>query len=123
PGPLTLVLPLRADAGDMVHPLVTAGLDTLALRQPRRLACELAAAHGRPLAAPSANSSGRISPTAAAHVAADLGARIPLIVDGGPCAVGLESTIVKVVDGRIRLLRPGGVPAGKIEEAAGIELL
>jgi len=120
PGPLTLVLPLRADAA--VHPLVTAGLDTVALRMPRGFAAGLIAALGRPLAAPSANSSGRVSATTAEAVVADLGGRIPLVVDGGATPVGLESTIVRVADGRIALLRPGGVAADEIEAAAGIAL-
>lgn len=120
PGPLTLVLPLRADAA--VHPLVTAGLDTVALRMPRGFAAGLIAALGRPLAAPSANSSGRVSATTAEAVVADLGGRIPLVVDGGATTVGLESTIVRVADGRIVLLRPGGVAADEIEAAAGIPL-
>ncbi len=117
PGPLTLVLPLRASSA--IHPLVTAGLDTIALRMPKGFGAELIAALGRPLAAPSANSSGRVSATTATAVAADLGARIPLIVDGGPTPVGLESTIVKVEGDRVRLLRPGGVPADEIERIAG----
>lgn len=117
PGPLTIVLPLRPQSG--VHPLVTAGLDTLALRCPRGFAAELIARLGRPLAAPSANSSGRVSATTAAHVQADLGGRIPLIVDGGATPVGLESTIVMVERDRLRLLRPGGVAAEEIEAAAG----
>lgn len=121
PGPLTLVLPLRADSS--VHPLVTAGLDTLALRCPRGFAAELIARLGRPLAAPSANSSGRVSATTAAHVAADLGDRIPLIVDGGPTPVGLESTILKVEDGEPRLLRPGGTPLEEIETLIGRPVL
>src|SRR4029453_2731311 len=75
------------------------------------------------LAAPSANSSGRISATTAEAVAADLGARISLIVDGGATPVGPESTIVKVEDGKVRLLRPGGIAAGEIELAAGMKLL
>jgi L-threonylcarbamoyladenylate synthase len=113
PGPLTLVLKLRRDAG--IHPLVTAGLDTVALRMPMGFGAELIAALGRPLAAPSANSSGRVSATTAAAVEADLGSRIALIVDGGPTAVGLESTIVKVEGGLVRLLRPGGIAAEEIE--------
>ena len=117
PGPLTLVLTLGE--GSTIHPLVTAGLDTIALRMPRGFGAELIAALGRPLAAPSANSSGRISATTAAAVAADLGARIPLVVDGGATLVGLESTIVKVEGDRVRLLRPGGVPADEIERIAG----
>lgn len=120
PGPLTLVLPLRADA--TVHPLVTAGLETVALRMPRGFASGLIAALGRPLAAPSANSSGRVSATTAEAVAADLGGRIPLVVDGGATPVGLESTIVRVVGDRVVLLRPGGVAADDIEAAAGLPL-
>src|SRR5690606_9735194 len=82
PGPLTLVLPLAK--GSRIHPLVTAGLDTVALRMPQGFGAELIAHFGRPLAAPSANSSGRITSTTAQAVEADLGQRIPLIVDGGP---------------------------------------
>lgn len=118
PGPLTLVLPLGPDS--TIHPLATAGLDTVGIRVPKGFAGELIRAFGRPLAAPSANSSGKISPTTARHVDADLGDRIDLIIDGGPCPVGVESTIVKVEDGRIRLLRPGGVPVEAIEEATGL---
>lgn len=121
PGPLTLVVPLRAGSG--IHPLTTAGLDTIALRMPKGFGGELIAHLGRPLAAPSANSSGKISATTAAAVAADLGSRIPLVVDGGQTPVGLESTIVKVEDGRPRLLRPGGISAEELEEAAGTKLV
>jgi L-threonylcarbamoyladenylate synthase len=121
PGPLTLVLPQRP--GNGIHPLVTAGLDTIALRMPKGFGGKLIAGLGRPLAAPSANSSGKISATTAEAVAADLGARIRLVVDGGATPVGLESTIVKVDDGRLRLLRPGGIAAEEIEAAAGMKLL
>lgn len=117
PGPLTLVVPL-ADASP-VHPLVTAGLDTVALRMPRGFARDLIARLGRPLAAPSANSSGKVSCTTAQAVEADLGARIGLIVDGGATPVGLESTILKIEDGRPVLLRPGGVTVEEIEAALG----
>ncbi|MDW6020871.1 L-threonylcarbamoyladenylate synthase [Mesorhizobium sp. BAC0120] len=117
PGPLTLVLPLKEKAS--IHPLVTAGLDTVAVRMPRGFGAELIAALGRPLAAPSANSSGRISATTAEAVEADLGPRIPLIVDGGQTPVGLESTIVKVEGDSLRLLRPGGIAAEEIEKVAG----
>ncbi len=120
PGPLTLVLPQRADSG--IHPLVTAGLGTIALRMPRGFGGELIARLGRPLAAPSANSSGRISGTTAQAVAADLGDRIRLVVDGGATPVGLESTILKVEDGKLRLLRPGGIAAEEIEAVAGAKL-
>ena len=120
PGPLTLVLPLLPNSS--IHPLATAGLDTIALRMPRGFGGELIARLGHPLAAPSANSSGRISATTAQAVAGDLGARIPLIVDGGPTPVGLESTIVKADGARLRLLRPGGIAAEEIEAVAGMEL-
>ena len=117
PGPLTLVVPLREGAA--VSPLVTAGLETVGLRMPVGFAAKLIAATGRPLAAPSANSSGRVSATSAEAVAADLGGRIPLVVDGGSTPVGVESTIVKVENGRVRLLRPGGVRAAYIAARAG----
>lgn len=120
PGPLTLVLPLREASG--IHPLVTAGLDTIALRMPRGFASGLIERLGRPLAAPSANRSGRVSATTAAAVAEDLGERICLVVDGGPTPVGVESTILKVEGGKLRLLRPGGVTADEIEKAAGMPL-
>lgn len=118
PGPLTLVVPLKPDAG--IHPLVTAGLDTIALRMPRGFGAKLIAALGSPLAAPSANTSGRISSTSAEAVAADLGTRIRLVVDDGATPVGLESTILKVEDGKVRLLRPGGVTAAEIGAATGM---
>jgi L-threonylcarbamoyladenylate synthase len=112
PGPLTLVLPLRRDSG--IAGIVTAGLDHIALRVPAHPAMRaLLDASGRPLAAPSANASGRISPTRAAHVLASLDGRIPLILDGGPASVGLESTIVAVDEaGSLRLLRHGPVDLG-----------
>ncbi|MCO5072752.1 MAG: L-threonylcarbamoyladenylate synthase [Rhizobiaceae bacterium] len=113
PGPLTMVLPLAKNSP--LHPLVTAGLDTVALRSPRGFGGELIAALGRPLAAPSANSSGRVSGTSAQAVADDLGDRIPMVVDGGPTPVGVESTIIKVEDAQVLLLRPGGLPAEDIE--------
>ena len=117
PGPLTLVLPLREGHG--LHPLVTAGLDTVAIRMPRDFASEVIEELGRPLAAPSANSSGRISATTAQAVEADLGDKIKLIADGGRTPVGVESTILKVTPQGIRMLRPGGVTAGEIEAALG----
>ena len=121
PGPLTLVLTLREDYG--IHPLVTAGLDTVAIRMPQGFARELIAALGRPLAAPSANSSGRISATTAGAVNDDLGGRIGLIADGGPTPVGLESTIVKAGPEGVRILRPGGVATDEIEAALGVKAL
>lgn len=117
PGPLTLVLPLRPGA---VSPLVTAGLDTVAVRMPDHpLALRLIAAAGAPLAAPSANRSGRPSPTTAQHVMEDLGGRIAGVLDGGPAGIGLESTVVRVDnEGRIHVLRPGGVTAAELRAAA-----
>ncbi len=117
PGPLTLVLPLREDAG--ISALVTAGQDTIALRMPVGVARTIAASLGRPLAAPSANPSGRLSATTASDVKAGLGTRISLIVDGGPARIGVESTIVRVCQDDITLLRPGGVPVEDIARAAG----
>jgi len=107
PGPLTLVLPKRA--GAPISKLVSAGLDTLAVRLPAApVAQALLRTVGRPIAAPSANRSGQISPTRAPHVTADLGGRIAAVVDGGPCSVGLESTILGLA-GAPTLLRPGGI--------------
>lgn len=118
PGPLTLVLPLRADAG--IASLATAGLDTIALRMPAHPVMQaLLAATGLPLAAPSANASGGISPTCADHVRASLGERAPMILDAGPTAHGLESTIVQVKDGVATILRPGPITA---ETLAGLKL-
>jgi len=120
PGPLTLILPLAPGSG--IHELALAGLDTVALRMPQGFGAQLAGGLGCPLAAPSANTSGRVSPTTAEAVAADLGALVPLIVDGGPTAIGLESTIVKVEDERLLLLRPGGIAAELIEAATRLPL-
>lgn len=117
PGPLTLVLPLRPDAP--IAGLVTAGLSTVAIRVPQHRAMQaLLAATGKPLAAPSANASGSISPTRAAHVAASLAGRIPLIIDDGATSGGIESTIV-AVGPQPRLLRPGPVSAAEIEREIG----
>src|SRR5690606_36759344 len=121
PGPLTLVLKARKDSP--VHPLVTAGLDTVAIRAPRGIAAEISARIGRPLAAPSANPSGKLSPTSAHAVATSLGGEIALIIDGGPTQIGVESTIVRVDGERVRILRPGGVTADEIEAVTGIALL
>jgi len=120
PGPLTIVLPVRPGA---VSPLVTAGLDTVAVRVPgHAVARELIALAGVPVAAPSANRSGRPSPTSAAHVLEDLAGRIDGIVDGGSAEVGLESTVAAVDrQGRVRILRPGGVTAEDLE-AAGFQV-
>ena len=117
PGALTLVLPLRPDAG--ISALVTAGLTTLAVRVPDHpVAQGLLRAFGGPVAAPSANPSGRISPTTAAHVMAGLAGRIGGVVDGGACGVGVESTIVDVTGDPV-LLRAGGVAAEALEAALG----
>jgi L-threonylcarbamoyladenylate synthase len=117
PGPLTLVLPLAPAAG--LAAAVTAGLPTVALRVPAHpVARALLDAFGGPLAAPSANPSGRVSPTTAAHVLDGLGGRIAAVIDAGPCPVGLESTIVGLA-GEARLLRPGGLPAEAIEACLG----
>lgn len=125
PGALTLVLPLRADAG--IASLVTAGLETVAIRVPAApVARELLACFGGPLAAPSANASGRISPTSAAHVLdpdGGLDGRIAAVLDAGPCPVGVESTIIGWQGDRPALLRPGGLPAEAIEAALGQPLL
>ncbi len=108
PGPLTLVVPLRPDAG--IASLVTAGLPTIALRAPAHRAMRaLLQATGRALAAPSANASGSISPTRAEHVLNSLGGRIELIVDDGPCPLGIESTIVAATGGPLRRLRTGPI--------------
>lgn len=120
PGPLTLVLPLREEAG--ISPLVTAGLATVAVRVPAHpVAQGLLRAFGGPLAAPSANPSGKVSPTRAAHVLAGLSGRIAAVVDGGACAVGVESTILGL-DGPPALLRPGGVTVEALEQALGTPL-
>jgi L-threonylcarbamoyladenylate synthase len=108
PGPLTLVVPLKP--GAPIASLVTAGLPTIGLRVPAHAVMQaLLRATDRPLAAPSANASGSISPTRASHVLASLGGRIPLILDAGPCHQGLESTIIAVTGGPLRLLRPGPI--------------
>ena len=118
PGPLTLVVPLRAAAG--IASLVTAGLSTIALRVPAHPAMQaLLQATGKPLAAPSANASGSISPTRADHVLKSLGGRIPLIIDAGPTERGLESTIVAATGGRLRLLRRGPLDIAEAIQTEG----
>lgn len=115
PGALTLVLP--AKPGGQVSDLARAGLDTIAIRWPAHYAAAaLITAFGRPLVAPSANLSGHVSPTRADHVIADLGDRIDLVLDGGPCQVGMESTIIGVEGDELVLLRPGGIPTELITE-------
>jgi L-threonylcarbamoyladenylate synthase len=120
PGPLTLVLPKTESC--TVADLATAGLDTVAIRVPAHpVARDILRALGRPVVAPSANLSGHVSPTTAEHVESDLAGRIDLIVDGGPVAVGVESTIIGCLEAPI-LLRPGGLPREAIERVIGREL-
>ncbi|WP_458757261.1 L-threonylcarbamoyladenylate synthase [Afipia sp. TerB] len=117
PGPLTLVLPKAPDCP--VADLATAGLDTIAIRVPAHpVARDILRALGKPVVAPSANLSGHVSPTDAAHVQHDLAGRIDLIVDAGPVSVGVESTIVGCLDAPM-LLRPGGLPRAEIERVLG----
>ncbi len=116
PGPLTLVLPKRA----MVPEIVTSGLDTVGVRMPdHRVAIELIHMAGTPVAAPSANRFGQVSPTSAEAVREQLGTEIDVILDGGPCRVGVESTVVLVQEDGIELLRPGGVSIEELEPVAG----
>ena len=116
PGPMTLIFPKSA----RVPREVTAGLDTVAVRMPSHpVARALILAAQTPIAAPSANRSGRPSPTMAAHVLEDMDGRIPLILDGGPCEVGLESTVMDVTGARPRILRPGGVTLEMLEGVVG----
>lgn len=116
PGPMTLIFP----KSPRVPREVTAGLDTVAVRMPSHpVARALISAAQTPIAAPSANRSGRPSPTTAAHVLEDMEGRIPLILDGGPCEVGLESTVVDVTGARPRILRPGGVTLEMLEGVVG----
>ena len=121
PGPLTLVVPRRHDAP--IAPITTAGLATVALRVPSHpVAQALLRAAGRPIAAPSANRSGHVSPTTAAHVEADLGRRVAMLLDGGPTEVGVESTVLDATGDVAVLLRSGGVTAEAIERLTGQSL-
>lgn len=116
PGPLTLVLPKST----VIPQIVTAGLDTVAVRMPQHeVALKLLQASGVPIAAPSANPFGYLSPTTAKHVASQLGDKVEIILDGGQCPVGVESTIVKIENESIIVLRHGGVPVEEIEAIAG----
>lgn len=118
PGPLTLVLPVLDN--DRISDLARAGLDSVAVRVPGHpLAREVLKAFGGPVVAPSANRSGRPSPTTHADAVEETGASAAASLDGGPCAVGLESTVVSVLDGEIRLLRPGAVTRAEIEAVVG----
>ncbi|MFO1185194.1 MAG: L-threonylcarbamoyladenylate synthase [Bauldia sp.] len=117
PGPMTLVL--ERQASSPVADLATAGLGTIALRVPAHpVANELISTFGRPLAAPSANRSGRLSATAAAHVIADLGDAVAVVLDAGPSPVGVESTIVSTAGGKVTVLRPGAIPRAAIKSVA-----
>jgi L-threonylcarbamoyladenylate synthase len=118
PGPLTIVLPRRRDCP--VSWLASAGLPSLAIRVPDHpVALALLRACGKPVVAPSANRSGRVSPTSAAHVRRDLGRRVALVIDGGPCRVGVESTVVDLTSPKPALLRPGGIAKSAIERVLG----
>jgi L-threonylcarbamoyladenylate synthase len=118
PGPLSLVLMRRADSG--LSLLASAGLDSVALRAPAHAVAQaMLRAAGRPIAAPSANRSGRVSPTTAAHVAAELGDGIAMILDGGACPVGIESTVLDLTGPTPALLRPGGVTLEQLTEIFG----
>lgn len=119
PGPLTMLFPRKKTIPDEV----TAGLPTVAIRMPSHpVAAAMLKACGLPVAAPSANRSGRPSPTTAQHVMEDMQGRIPLIIDGGPCDVGLESTVLDLCHGQPVILRPGGVTQSMLEEALGEEV-
>ena len=115
PGPLTLVLPRRRDC--KISLLATAGLDSVAIRVPaHKIAQTLLMMAGVPLAAPSANPSGRLSPTTADHVLGDLDDKVEFVIDDGPCAIGVESTVLSLLDDKPRILRPGAVTAEQIAE-------
>jgi L-threonylcarbamoyladenylate synthase len=119
PGPFTIVLPKR----EIIPDIVTAGLDTVAVRiSSHPVFAQVIGVFGRPLAAPSANRFGRVSPTTAQHVCDELGGRIPLIVDGGPTPHGIESTIVAVRDGRIHILRRGPVTTEQLSKSGKIDI-
>ena len=121
PGPLTLVVPRSTDCP--VSLLASAGLDSLAIRMPsHELARQLIATAGVPVVAPSANRSGRVSPTSAAHVLECLAGRIDMVLDGGPCDIGIESTVVACLTGQPEFLRPGAVTREQIEEVLGQSL-
>ena len=116
PGPLTLVLPKK----DIVPDIVTAGNETVAIRMPDHpTALELIDMVGNPIAAPSANTFGHLSPTTAQHVVNQLGSKVDLVLDGGTCRVGIESTIIAILENRVILLRPGGTATEDIEKIIG----
>lgn len=121
PGPLTIILPRRAG---IIPDVVTAGGATVALRCPQHpVALDLLKLCSFPLAAPSANRSNAVSPTTAEHVARSLGGRVPLIIDGGPCAAGIESTVLDLSGEAPRILRPGSITGGQLSEVLGREVL
>jgi len=118
PGPLSLVVPRADDCP--VSLLASAGLDTIAIRVPaHRIALDLIRAAGRPVVAPSANPSGKISPTTAEHVRRHLGDKVAVILNGGRCKVGVESTVVSCLNGDVKMLRHGGIPRAEIERVLG----
>lgn len=118
PGPMTLVLPKRG--ASTIHPLASAGLNTVALRAPAHSAArQVLHGLGRPIAAPSANPSGKLSPTRAAHVVLGLGDAVSIVLDGGPCAIGLESTVIEIRGERVVLLREGAVTREDIIDVCG----
>ena len=119
PGPLTIVVPLKT--GAQIADLVTAGLGSIGLRHPKGISSDLISRFGKPLAAPSANRSGRVSPTTADHVAEEFPDIDLTILDQGACDVGLESTIVKVENETLTLLRPGAVTADMIKDVTGVK--
>ncbi|KQX51344.1 MULTISPECIES: L-threonylcarbamoyladenylate synthase [Ensifer] len=120
PGPMTLVLQANPSCG--LPSRTTAGLSTVAIRIPAGFSRDLIRSFGKPLAAPSANISGKVSATTAQHVRDDFGDEVPLILDGGPTKIGVESTILAVGNGGIELLRPGGLPVELIERVAGLPI-
>jgi L-threonylcarbamoyladenylate synthase len=120
PGPLTLVLEKQLERPPVIPPIVTAGLPTVGLRMPAHpIALALIRAAGVPLAAPSANRFTEVSPTTADHVRLSLGSDIDYILDGGPCSIGIESTVLSLVDPRPILLRPGGISRTELEAIVG----
>lgn len=119
PGPMTMVLP----KSDLIPDVVSAGLSTVGIRFPSsKVAQALIQKSALPLAAPSGNLSGRPSPTTAAHMMEDMDGRIPMILDGGPCSVGVESTVIGVGTDRVRLFRPGGITVEMLEEVCPVEI-
>ncbi|MBL42629.1 MAG: threonylcarbamoyl-AMP synthase [Rhodospirillaceae bacterium] len=122
PGPLTIVLPSKKSS--QVSKLATSGLQTVALRIPRnKFAIELIKLFGKPIAAPSANPSGKLSPTCAEHVQQKLGKKIDLIIDDGNALKGIESTVISIINNKVYLLRPGAITNEEIEEVLGKKLL